>query len=75
MAKRANGEGTICKRKDGLWTAAVTLGRDNETGKLIRKFVYGKTKKEAQEKNPPCLNKQKAESLISMVTNSLSKSG
>ncbi|XEQ93971.1 hypothetical protein SCACP_28680 [Sporomusa carbonis] len=31
MAKRANGEGTICKRKDGLWMTAVIIGRDRQT--------------------------------------------
>ena len=50
MGKRANGEGTICRRKDGLWTGAVTVGRDEASGKLIRKYVYGKTKAEVQEK-------------------------
>lgn len=59
MAKRANGEGTICKRKDGLWTAAVTIGRDAETGKLIRKYFYGKSKTEVQSKKAAQLEKTK----------------
>lgn len=59
MAKRANGEGTICRRKDGLWTAAITLGRDESTGKLVRKFVYGKTKAEVQEKKAALLETNK----------------
>jgi integrase len=59
MGKRANGEGTICKRKDGLWTAAVTIGRDGKTGKLIRKYVYGKTKAETQEKKTALIEQSK----------------
>ena len=41
MAKRANGEGTVYKRKDGRWVASVTL----PDGK--RKSFYFKTKAEA----------------------------
>ncbi|QDR82999.1 Putative prophage phiRv2 integrase [Sporomusa termitida] len=50
MAKRANGEGTICRHSNGLWMAAVTIGRDAATGKSIRKYCYGKTKAEVQQK-------------------------
>lgn len=49
MSKRGNGEGTIVKRKDGRYMGSVTVGRDMN-GKLKRKTVYGKTKKEVQEK-------------------------
>jgi integrase len=42
--KRSNGEGTICQRRDGLWTAAVSL----DAGK--RKWVYGKTRQEVHYK-------------------------
>lgn len=59
MAKRANGEGTICKRKDGLWMTAVVLGRDAATGKLIRKYCYGKTKGEVQQKKEALLEQSK----------------
>ena len=59
MAKRANGEGTICKRKDGLWMTAVIIGRDAETGKLIRKYCYGKTKGEVQQKKNALLEQSK----------------
>lgn len=31
--KRGNNEGSIVKRKDGLYMAQVTIGRDPETGK------------------------------------------
>ena len=44
MTKRGNGEGSIYHRKDGRWVAEITIeGRQ-------RKFVYGKTRKEVQEK-------------------------
>ncbi|GHO83243.1 site-specific integrase [Dictyobacter formicarum] len=41
MGKRANGEGTVYQRKDGRWTAAITVGQ----GK--RKYLYFATQKEA----------------------------
>lgn len=50
MAKRANGEGTIYQRKDDRWACAVSMGRDPITGKVIRKFLYGKTQEEVKEK-------------------------
>ena len=38
MAKRrANGEGSIRKRKDGRWEGRYTAGRDPVTGKVDRK--------------------------------------
>ncbi len=44
MAKRGNGEGSIYRRNDGRWVGEMTIeGRK-------RKFVYGKTRKEVQEK-------------------------
>jgi len=59
MAKRANGEGTICKRKDGLWMTAVIIGRDAATGKSVRKYCYGKTKGEVQQKKDALLERSK----------------
>lgn len=47
--KRANGEGTISKRKNGTWEGKYTVGRDAD-GKLIRKTIYGKTQKEVAQK-------------------------
>ena len=44
MAKRGHGEGSIYRRQDGRWTAEISL----EGGKS--KFLYGKTRKEVQEK-------------------------
>ena len=46
--RRGNGEGSICKRGNG-WCAAVTVGYDSN-GKRLRRFVYGKTKAEVQDK-------------------------
>jgi len=49
--KRAtNGSGTIRQRNDGRWEAIYTVGRDNGSGKLIRKSVYGATSEEAAKK-------------------------
>lgn len=47
--KRGNNEGSIVKRKDGLWMAQVTIGRDPETGKPKRAYFYGKTRAEAAD--------------------------
>ena len=51
MAKRrANGEGSIRKRKDGRWEGRYTAGYDSQTGKRIIKNVLGKTQAEVREK-------------------------
>ena len=51
MAKRrANGEGSIRKRKDGRWEGRYTAGRDPVTEKPICKNVLGKTQAEVKEK-------------------------
>lgn len=51
MAKRrANGEGSIRKRKDGRWEGRYTVGRDPKTGKTIYKNVLGKTQAEVKAK-------------------------
>ncbi len=44
MARRGHGEGSITRRKDGRYQAALTL----DTHK--RKYFYGKTRKEVQDK-------------------------
>jgi integrase len=54
VAKRANGEGTMSRRKDGSgktigWRAAVTIG-ENEDGTQKRRWISGKTQGEVQEK-------------------------
>ena len=44
MAKRrANGEGSIRKRKDGRWEGRYTAGRDPESGKAITINVLART--------------------------------
>ena len=51
MAKRrANGEGSIRKRKDGRWEGRYTAGHDPNTGKTIYKNVLGKTQGKVKEK-------------------------
>lgn len=49
MAKRANGEGTIYRHTDGRWRAIMTVGVNPVTGKMIRKYFYGKTQKDVRE--------------------------
>ncbi len=50
MAKRGNGEGTIFfSEKLNRWVGQFTAGRKAD-GKLNRKSVYGKTRKEVKEK-------------------------
>ena len=49
ISKRGNGEGSIVRRADGRWQSSITLGR-NDSGKLVRKYFYGKTRKEVANK-------------------------
>ena len=46
--KRGQNEGSVYQRKDGRWTAAISLGYQN--GKLKRKNFYGKTREDVQKK-------------------------
>lgn len=48
MSKRGQNEGSIYKRRDGRWAGAVTLGYVG--GKLKRKTVYGRTRKQVQDR-------------------------
>jgi integrase len=48
-ARRGNNEGTIYQRPNGLWSAQVTTGHD-ENGKTKRKTVYGKSRAEVAMK-------------------------
>ena len=58
MAKRrANGEGSIRKRKDGRWEGRYTAGRDSVTGKAIYRNVLGKTQAEVKEKLKTAIEK------------------
>lgn len=47
--RRGKGEGSIFQRANGTWVARLDRGYD-ENGKRLRKDVYGKTKREVQEK-------------------------
>ena len=47
--RRANGEGSIRKRKDGRWEGRYTAGYDKD-GKVITKNVLGKTQAEVKDK-------------------------
>ncbi|MFP5262366.1 MAG: tyrosine-type recombinase/integrase [Blastocatellia bacterium] len=54
--KRGQGEGTIYKRKDGRWAAAINLGYQN--GRLRRKTFYGTTRKAVSDQLMAALRKQ-----------------
>lgn len=58
MGKRSNGEGTICKRKDGRWCAAYY------DEKYIRHYVYGKTQAEVKKKLKEKRNEQTIEKSV-----------
>ncbi len=53
MARRGHGEGSITRRKDGRYQAAITLENHK------RKYIYGKTRREVQEKLKVALYEQK----------------
>src|ERR1700680_4919060 len=53
MARRGHGEGSITRRKDGRYQAALTLENHK------RKYIYGKTRKEVQDKLNKALYEQK----------------
>lgn len=48
--KRANGDGSIRKRKDGRWEGRYVVGHDPITGKMISRNVLGKAQAEVKEK-------------------------
>lgn len=58
MSRRGNGEGSVYKQRNGLWAASVTL----EGGQ--RKYLYGKTRKEVQEKLAATVQQQKQGMLV-----------
>jgi integrase len=49
MSHRGHNEGSIYQREDGTWVGAASLGKDSR-GKAIRKYFYGKTRKDAKTK-------------------------
>ena len=54
--RRGRGEGSITKRNDGRWMAQADLGWQD--GKRRRKTLYGRTKREVQEKLRETLHRQ-----------------
>jgi integrase len=47
--RRGRDEGSIYKNAQGIWTASISLGYD-ENGRRVRPIVYGATKREVQDK-------------------------
>lgn len=47
--RRGNGEGSVFERSDGRWAATISVGR-SENGRLKRRTVYAKTKREVLDK-------------------------
>ena len=47
--KGGNNEGSIRKRRNRLWEARVTVGR-NSCGRQVQKSIYGKTRSEVSAK-------------------------
>ncbi|MBM3225492.1 MAG: site-specific integrase [Candidatus Tectomicrobia bacterium] len=62
--KRGNHEGSITRRKDGLWMAQVTLGRDPQTGKSKRATFYAKTRQAAAEQLAKALRDHQQGTLV-----------
>ncbi len=52
MGHRGHGEGSVYKRKDGRWVASITLEHRK------RKYFYGDTRREVQEKLKIALHEQ-----------------
>ncbi|MBQ8981600.1 MAG: site-specific integrase [Eubacterium sp.] len=73
MARRAKGEGTLRKRKDGRWEGWFNIGKD-ETGKTKRISVTAKTKTECQEKLKQAQAKYEEEQKILSSHNYLTES-
>lgn len=65
MGKRGNGEGSIYRQKDNLWAACITL--DTDKGRK-RKYFYGKTRKEVQEKLASAQHERQQGTLITAPT-------
>jgi integrase len=58
MGRRGHGEGSISLRKDGRYQAAITLDHHK------RKYYYGKTRKEVQDKLNKALYEQNQGTLV-----------
>ena len=71
MEQHKYGNGSIYRRQDGRWVAAV-CSKDPATGKSVRTYFYGKTKQEALQKKMELLAKRKEPSATSGLTASRS---
>ena len=67
MEQRNYGNGSVYRRQDGRWVAAV-CSRDPVTGKSVRHYRYGKTKQEALQKKMELLAKSIELSVTSGLT-------
>ena len=56
MARRGKDEGYIIKRSGGRWAAFVTVGY-SPVGHQVKRWVYGKTRREVAEKLARLLSK------------------
>ena len=63
MAKRANGEGSIFKRKDGTWSAELSYRDDY--GILKRRTVYGRT--QAEHRRTAMNDPERSSMVVKMV--------
>ena len=48
VARRGRGSGSVYRRADGLWAAAVDIGPDPATGRRRRRVAYARTRQQAQ---------------------------
>jgi len=63
--RRGHGEGSIYQRKDGRWAASITLDHRN------RKYFYGNTRREVQEKLKVALREQQQGTLVTAAQQTL----
>jgi len=61
MGKRGNSEGSIYRQRENLWAASITL--DTAEGHK-RKYFYGKTRKEVQEKLAAAMHDRQQGTLV-----------
>ncbi|KLU62970.1 tyrosine recombinase XerD [Peptococcaceae bacterium CEB3] len=63
--KKGNGEGTIYREENGRWKGQITIGRDPETGRLIRPVFRGDTRKEVADQIAEALDRLNKRTFIS----------
>lgn len=67
MKTNTYGNGSVYRRQDGRWVAAV-CSKGPVTGKTVRTYSYGKTKQEALQRKMELLAKAKELSSPSGLT-------